>query len=375
MTEENAIIWYGGMHIPPFSGVGMEIDKELERLLKASIDQHASDLHLVPQLPPTLRIDGDLFAIKDTTPLSAETVQHLIYSVMTKDQQADFENSLESDMALAIPPIGNFRVNVRHQLSGIGAVFRVIPEEVPAFEKLGLPSTLKSLLSLSHGLILVTGPTGCGKSTTLAAMIDYINAMRVCNIITIEDPIEFIYKNKKSLISQRQIRRDTKDISTALRSSLRQDPDVILLGEMRDLESIRLALTAAETGHLVLTTLHASSAPLSISRIVDVFPQEEKNRVRNLLSETVQAVICQTLVKKASGGRVPAFEIMLAVPAIRHLIREDKISHMVMTIQTSGNLGMCTMDQYLQGLVAKNIISAAVARSVATSQEWFSGAI
>src|SRR3990167_7037109 len=303
------------MHIPPFSGVGMEIDKELERLLKASIDQHASDLHLVPQLPPTLRIDGDLFAIKDTTPLSAETVQHLIYSVMTKDQQADFENSLESDMALAIPPIGNFRVNVRHQLSGIGAVFRVIPEEVPAFEKLGL-------LSLSHGLILVTGPTGCGKSTTLAAMIDYINAMRVCNIITIEDPIEFIYKNKKSLISQRQIRRDTKDISTALRSSLRQDPDVILLGEMRDLESIRLALTAAETGHLVLSTLHASTAPITISRIVDIFPTAERNRVRNILSETIQGVLCQTLVKKMSSGRTAAFEVMLATPAVRHLISQ-----------------------------------------------------
>ncbi|HLB43273.1 MAG TPA: type IV pilus twitching motility protein PilT [Gammaproteobacteria bacterium] len=351
------------------------MDKEIEQLLKGSVEQHASDLHLVPRLPPTLRIDGDLISVKDTTPLSPEVAHRLIYSVMTADQQQAFEKTLECDMALAVPHIGNFRVNVRHQLWGIGAVFRIIPEEVPSFEKLGLPSTLKPLLSLSHGLILVTGPTGCGKSTTLAAMVDYINAMRICNIVTIEDPIEFIYKSKKSLITQRQVRRDTHDISIALRSALRQDPDVILLGEMRDLESIRLALTAAETGHLVLTTLHASSAPLSVSRIVDVFPHEEKNRVRNLLAETVQAVICQTLVKKTAGGRVPAFEIMLAVPAIRHLIREDKISHMVMTIQTSSNLGMCTMDQYLQGLVAKNIISSAVARSVASSQEWFSGAV
>ncbi|OGT41225.1 MAG: twitching motility protein PilT [Gammaproteobacteria bacterium RIFCSPHIGHO2_12_FULL_37_34] len=353
----------------------MEIDKEIERLLKISVDEKASDLHLVPRLPPTLRVDGDLVAVKDAAPLSSEIIKRLIDSIMTPDQQQDFEKTLECDMALAVSNIGNFRVNVRHQLWGIGAAFRIIPEEVPPFEKLGLPSTLKPLLSLSHGMILVTGATGCGKSTTLAAMVDYINTMRICNIITIEDPIEFIYKNKKSLITQRQVRRDTHDISVALRSALRQDPDVILLGEMRDLESIRLALMAAETGHLVLTTLHASSAPLSIGRIVDVFPQEEKNRVRNLLAETVQAVICQTLVRKTAGGRIPAFEIMLAVPAIRHLIREDKISHMTMTIQTSGNLGMCTMDQYLQGLVAKNIITSAVARSIASSQEWFSGAV
>ena len=353
----------------------MEIDKELERLLKISVEQKASDLHLVPRLPPTLRIDGDLVSVKDTAPLTAENIKQYMYSVMTQDQKQDFETLLECDMSLSVPSIGNYRVNIRHELWGIGAVLRIIPEDIPPFEKLGLPSAFKTLLSLRHGMILVTGATGSGKSTTLAAMVDYINAMHTCNIITIEDPIEFIYKNKKSLISQRQVRRDTHDISTALRSALRQDPDVLLLGEMRDLESIRLALTAAETGHLVLTTLHASSAPLSISRIVDIFPTEEKNRVRNLLAETIQAVICQTLVKRSTGGRVPAFEIMLAVPAIRHLIREDKISHMTMTIQTSGNLGMCTMDQYLQGLVAKNIITSAVARSTASSQEWFSGTV
>ncbi len=351
------------------------MNQELEQLLKLSIEQKASDLHIVPRLPPTLRIDGDLIAIKDNPALSAEQTKEFLYSIMNDKERQEFETSLELDMALSVPNIGNFRVNILHQLWGVAAVFRVIPENVPSFEKLGLPSILKSLLSLTHGLILVTGPTGCGKSTTLAAMVDYINSMRTCNIITIEDPIEFIYKDKKSLINQRQVRRDTHDIATALRASLRQDPDVLLLGEMRDLESIRLALTAAETGHLVLTTLHASSSPLSISRIVDVFPQEEKNRVRNLLAETVQAVICQTLVKKANGGRVPAFEIMLAVPAIRHLIREDKISHMTMTIQTSGGLGMCTMEQYLQSLVAKGIITSAVARSVVTSQEWYSSII
>lgn len=351
------------------------MEKELEQLLKNSVEALASDLHVLPSAVPMMRIDGDLNAIKEALSISPENCKRLIYSVMTLEQQQIFEKTLECDMALAVPNIGNFRVNVRHQLLGIAAVFRIIPEDIPPFEKLGLPATLKTLLSLTHGLILVTGSTGCGKSTTLAAMIDYINSMRTCNIITIEDPIEFIYKNKKSLVSQRQVHRDTLDIKTALRSSLRQDPDVILLGEMRDLETIRLALTAAETGHLVLTTLHASSAPLSISRMVDVFPHEEKNRVRSLLAETVQAVICQTLVKKNAGGRVPVFEIMLAVPAIRHLIREDKISHMTMTIQTNGNMGMCTMEQYLQNLVAKNIITAAVARSVSSSQEWYTGMV
>ncbi len=348
---------------------------EITDLLLHSVKARASDLHIIPDQPPMIRIDGELSPIKDMPALSAEETKYLIYSAMTPEQQQTFETHLELDMAASFPHIGHFRVSALHQLRGVAAAFRIIPEEIPTFEQLELPAVIKSLLSLHHGLILVTGPTGCGKSTTLAAMVDYINSMRSSHIITIEDPIEFIHKGKKSIINQRQVHRDTPNFASALRAGLRQDPDVILLGEMRDLETIRLALTAAETGHLILTTLHASSAPLAISRIVDIFPTAEKNRVRNLLAESLQAVLCQTLVKRISGGRVAAFEIMLSTPAIRHLIREDKIAHMVMTIQTNGDLGMCTMDQYLQMLVAKHVITSAVARSVAVNQEWFTSMI
>lgn len=342
---------------------------EIEDLLKLAIKQKASDLHLLPEQPPLLRIDGNLIpATRELPPLTAEETKRLIYSSMTPEQQHAFETTLGSDMALSFPHIGNFRVSVLHQMRGIAAVFRVIPETVPTFEELNLPAVLKTLLVLSHGLILVTGPTGSGKSTTLAAMIDYINSMRACHIMTIEDPVEFIFQVKKSAINQLQVGRDTPDVDTALRASLRQDPDVIMLGEMRDLETIRLALTAAETGHLVMATLHASSAPLAISRIVDIFPVAEKTRVRNLLSETIQAVICQTLVKRISSGRVAAFEIMLASPAIRHLIRQDMIAHMETTIQTNGDIGMCTFDQYLQELVSKRLITSATARSTIVSR-------
>ena len=227
------------------------------------------------------------------------------------------------------------------------------------------------MLSLAHGLILVTGPTGSGKSTTLASMLDHINATQACHIITIEDPIEFIHRSKKSVINQLQVGRDTPDFSTALRASLRQDPDVIMLGEMRDLETIRLALTAAETGHLVMTTLHASTAPLAINRAVDIFPPNEKPRVRNLIAETLQAVICQTLVKGTSGGRVAAFEIMLATPAVRHLINQDMTTQLESTIQTNGDIGMCTMDQYLQKLAAKRLITSITARSASGDREAF----
>lgn len=340
----------------------------IEELLTLGIKKRASDVHLQPGLPPLMRIDGDLGIVNEYPILSQEDAKNLIYSFMTKEQQHQFETNLVLEAAITYPKIGHFRVSVFHQQRGIGAVFRLIPEKVPSFEELSLPSILKTFLILSHGLILVTGPTGSGKSTTLAAMLDYVNKIRASHIITIEDPIEFIYHGKKSVITQLQVGRDTTDFSTALRSSLRQDPDVILLGEMRDLETIRLALTAAETGHLVMGTLHASSAPLTISRIVDIFPTAEKNSVRNLLSETLQAVICQTLVKKVTGGRTAAFEIMLASPAIRHLIRQDMIAHMETTIQTNGDLGMCTMDQYLQGLVSRQIITSAVARSVAINR-------
>jgi twitching motility protein PilT len=341
---------------------------EMAELLKLSVERHASDLHITPELPPLLRIDGDLTHPKDLTPLSAEMTKSLIYSFLTKEQQETFERDLQSDLAISFEGIGNFRVSVYHQLRGIAAVIRIVPEKVPTFEELALPSILKSLLVHANGLILVTGPAGSGKSTTLAAMVDYINTIRSCNIITIEDPIEFIHTSKKSVVNQLQVHRDTPEFAKALRASLRQDPNVILLGELRDLETMRLALTAAETGHLVMATLHSTSAPLAISRIVDVFPKAEKNRVRDLLAETIQGICCQTLVKKMDGGRVAAFEIMLATRAIRHQIRQDKISHMLMTMQTNGDLGMCTLEQNLEDLLSKRIISQNVARSIALTR-------
>lgn len=344
---------------------------DISDLLKLTIDKKASDLHIKPLLPPFLRIDGVLTIIKDLPVLTPEDTQKMLYGLMDKEQQEIFEKKRVYELPLSMPNIGNFRVSIFHQLNGIGAVFRAISEKIPTFEELLIPEYLKSLLELSHGLILVTGPTGSGKTTTLAAMINYINTYRSCNIITIEDPIEFIHHNKKSFFNQLQVSRDTTDFASAMRASLRQDPNVILLGELRDLETMRLALIAAETGHLVLATLHATSAPLAINRFVDVFPSEEKNRVRSLLSETLQAVIFQTLVKKSTGGRVAAFEIMLATPPIRHFIRQDMPAHMESTIQTSVDKGMCTLEAYLKKLVHDHLVNPMVAEHLIASRGTF----
>ncbi len=337
----------------------------IEHLLELSVSKHASDLHILPGLVPMLRIEGALLPAKNIPALSPEESKQLIYTIMSSEQQRQFEKNLVLEMALNLPKIGNFRVSIFHQLHGIAAVFRIIPTKIPTFEELNLPAVLKSLLVLPHGLILVTGTTGSGKSTTLAAMIDYINMYQAYNIITIEDPIEFVHVNKKSVFNQLQVGRDTTDFATALRSSLRQDPNVILLGELRDLETMRLALTAAETGHLVLATLHARSAPLAINRFADVFPTEEKNRVRTLLSETLQAVVCQTLVRKISGGRIGAFETMLITPPMRHFIRQDMPAHIESAMEMGRSKGMCTMNQYLHELVSKRIINSMVAENIA----------
>jgi twitching motility protein PilT len=343
----------------------------LEEILLLTIKNKASDLHISPGQPPLLRIDGDLMPIPDAKIISAEESKALIYGFMTPDQQKLFEKDLELDFAIMLPDVATFRVNIFNQIYGTAVVLRLIPTEIPTLESLHLPPVFKSILDLPNGLILLTGPTGSGKSTTLAAMVDYINTHQAEHIITIEDPIEFVHHSKKSLINQRQVHRDTHDFAAALRSALREDPDVILVGELRDLETIRLALTAAETGHLVLATLHTSSAPRTISRIVDVFPAGEKNIIRNILSESLEAVICQTLVKKTTGGRTAAFEIMLGSTAIRNLIREDKIAQMTTAIQTSGQLGMCTLDQSLQGLVQKQIITSVAARALSSNKDLF----
>ncbi len=344
---------------------------QIETLLECSVKKAASDLHILPGLRPMLRINGILLPVKELEPLTPSEAKTLVYSILSERQQQLFEKNLVLEMALPMSHIGNFRVSAFHQLNGVAAVFRVISETVPTFDQLGLPKILESVLALPHGLILVTGPTGSGKTTTLAGMIDYINTTQACNIITIEDPIEYVHQRKQSIFNQLQVGRDTPDFATALRSSLRQDPNVILIGELRDLETMRLALTAAETGHLVLATLHARSAPLAINRFADVFPTEEKNRVRTLLSETTQAVICQTLVKKIAGGRIAGFEVMLATPAIRHFIRQDMPAHMESTMRMGAAKGMCTLDQYLQDLVAKRQVNALVASNVLFNRNMF----
>jgi len=339
--------------------------------LQQAIKSNASDLHISPDMQPIIRVDGDLLPINNSPTLTAEQTKNLVYEIMTQNQIKEFEKTLELDFACIINDLAGFRVNAYHEVDGVASAFRVIPAVVPTLDELDFPAVFKELLNLPNGLIIVTGPTGSGKSTTLAAMINHINENFAKHIITIEDPIEFLHTNKKCLINQRQLHRDTKSFKKALRAALREDPDVILLGEMRDLETIRLALTAAETGHLVMTTLHTSSAPRTVSRIVDVFAAEEKLIVRNMLSESLQAVITQTLIKKVGGGRIPAFEIMLGVPAIRNLIRENQIAQMYSSIQTGSNKGMCTLDQYLSNLLAKNLITKEQAYDVAANRELF----
>lgn len=347
----------------------------IELLLKQAIEQHASDVHLFPMLPPFIRVDGELQALPNEEVLTSDMTRAIAMNLMSVQQQRLFEQELSLDISISLKEIGTFRTSIFHEKNGIGCVFRIVPATIPNFDDLSLPPILKTLLLIPHGLILVTGPTGSGKSTTLASMIDYINQISASHIITIEDPIEYQYQSKKSIINQLQIGRDALTFAKALRASLRQDPDVILIGELRDLETINMALTAAETGHIVLSTLHASSAPLAISRIIDAFPTNEKNRVRNLLAESLQAVLYQTLIKRVDAGRIAAFEIMLMNPAIRHYLRQDMIGHMETVIQTSGDIGMCTLEQSLEKLITKKIVNPASARSIVANREIYKPSI
>ena len=341
---------------------------DITELLAFSAKQGASDLHLSAGLPPMIRVDGDVRRI-NLPALGHKEVHSLVYDIMNDKQRKDFEEFLETDFSFEVPGVARFRVNAFNHNRGAGAVFRTIPSKVLTMDQLGMGQVFKDLAKIPRGIVLVTGPTGSGKSTTLAAMIDYINESKYDHILTVEDPIEFVHESKKSLVNQREVHRDTLGFNEALRSALREDPDVILVGEMRDLETIRLALTAAETGHIVFGTLHTSSAAKTIDRIVDVFPAEEKSMVRSMLSESLQAVISQTLMKKNGGGRVAAHEIMIGTPAIRNLIREDKVAQMYSAIQTGGALGMQTLDQCLQGLVQKGLVSREVAREKAKSPD------
>jgi twitching motility protein PilT len=343
---------------------------DISELLAFSVKNDASDLHLSSGLPPMIRVDGDMRRI-NLPPLDNRTVHALVYDIMNDKQRKDYEDLLEVDFSFEIQGVARFRVNAFNQKRGAAAVFRTIPSKVLTLEELGAPQVFKDIIDVPRGLVLVTGPTGSGKSTTLAAMIDYLNDREYAHILTIEDPIEFVHTSKKCLINQREVHRDTLGFSEALRSALREDPDIILVGEMRDLETIRLALTAAETGHLVFGTLHTSSAPKTIDRIIDVFPAGEKSMVRSMLSESLRSVVAQTLLKKIGGGRIAAHEIMIATPAIRNLIREDKVAQMYSSIQTGQAFGMQTLDQDLQELVKKGLIAKTDARARAQVKDTF----
>jgi len=341
---------------------------DIAQLLAFTVKNNASDLHLSAGMPPMIRVDGDMKRI-NMPALSHKDVHSMVYDIMNDKQRKAYEEFFETDFSFEIPNMARFRVNAFNQHRGAGAVFRWIPCEIRSLEDLHAPRVFRDLCMLPRGLVLVTGPTGSGKSTTLAAMIDHCNNERPDHVITIEDPIEAVHESRRCLINQREVHRDTLGFTEALRSALREDPDIILVGELRDLETIRLALTAAETGHLVFGTLHTSSAAKTVDRIVDVFPGGEKDMVRSMLSESLRAVISQTLLKKIGGGRIAAHEIMMGTPAIRNLIREGKIAQMYSSIQTGQSSGMQTLDQCLQDLVAKGMVTKDEARLKAQNKE------
>jgi twitching motility protein PilT len=347
---------------------------DISELLAFVVKNKASDLHLSSGLPPMIRVHGDIRRI-NLPAMEHKDVHGMIYDIMNDSQRKHYEENLECDFSFAIPGLARFRVNAFVHNRGAGSVMRTIPSKILSLEELGAPKAFGDIANQPRGMVLVTGPTGSGKSTTLAAMVNHVNENAYGHIITIEDPIEFVHESKKCLINQREVGPHTLSFNNALRSALREDPDVILVGEMRDLETIRLALSAAETGHLVFGTLHTSSAAKTIDRIVDVFPAAEKEMVRSMLSESIRAIISQTLLKTKDGNsRVAAHEVMIGTPAIRNLIRENKIAQMYSAIQTGQQFGMQTLDQNLLDLVRRNVVSASEARNKAANKDNFPGA-
>jgi twitching motility protein PilT len=343
---------------------------KIDEFLQLAVQKNASDLHLTTGLPPFLRINGDL-QITDLPALNKETLENLFLDILTPVQQGTYKCEQQLDLVYSQTLLGNFRINLFRHDRGMAAAIRLIPERIKSIDELELPTMLKQIGLQSQGLVLLTGATGSGKTTTLAAMIEHMNQNSAQHIITIEDPIEYKHVSKNCLINQREVKRDTLSFNSALSAVLREDPDVILVGEMRTLKAIRMALTAAETGHLVLTTLHTMSAAKAITRIIDVFPGDEKNHVRQMLAESIKAVICQTLCKKTGGGRIAAVEILLATNAVQNLIRENKIQQIYSVLQTGMEAGMQTLDQHLLELVKRNLISYETAKEHAIYKEQF----
>ena len=339
--------------------------REIDELLGKMLELKASDLHLSSSAPPMVRVDGEMRLVPGFEAFTPEAMQRVLLPIVPPRNRDEFTRTHDTDFAYELPGRGRFRANIFVDLRGMGAVFRVIPSKILTVEDLNLPKELLSLCQLPKGLVLVTGPTGSGKSTTLAALIDYINRTRSQHIITIEDPVEFVHPNKKCLINQRQVGEHTDSFKRALRAALREDPDIVLLGEMRDLETIAIALETAETGHLVFGTLHTSSAPATVDRIIDQYPAEQQNQIRVMLANSLKGVICQMLCKKIGGGRAAALEVMFGIPAISNLIREAKIFQIPTAMQTARKMGMCLMNDSLLRLVKEGLVTAdeAVAKS------------
>jgi twitching motility protein PilT len=351
-----------------------EVAQSIDQLLEQMVALKASDLHITVGTPPAVRVRGEVQRLDGYAPFDAEQTQQLLYRILSSEQQKQLEIKRQIDFAHSVPGVARFRVNVYFQRESLGGAFRVIPEEIKTLEELGLPASLHALAELPRGLVLVTGPTGSGKSTTLASVIDEVNRTRAEHILTIEDPIEFVHRHKRCIVNQREIGVDAMSFGEGLRAALRQDPDVILVGEMRDLETISTALTAAETGHLVLGTLHTQSAPSTIDRIIDVFPPEQQEQVRIMIAGSLQGVVTQALLPTADGqGRVPALEILLPDDAVRNLIRQGKVEQIYSIMQTNSSRGMQTMEQALAELTMRHVVTLETALSRSSRPEQLLG--
>ena len=342
---------------------------ELDKYLRLMVEHNASDLHFCTGCPPILRKDGSIVAVRNAEPLSPQTANTMLYEIMPEKNEREFNETNDTDFAYEIEGVGRFRCNVYRDHKGVCGAFRIIPTDILTTEQLGLPSAVKRFCSLNKGLVLVTGPTGSGKSTTLAALIDEINSTRSEHVITIEDPIEFVHKNKRCLVNQREVHSHTKGFQPALRAALREDPDIVLVGEMRDLETTHIAIETAETGHLVFGTLHTTTAISTVDRLIDQFPHEQQQQIRTMLAATLKGIVAQNLLKRKGGGRVAAIEVLVVTPAVSSLIREGKTSQIMSIMQTAKKEGMTLLNEQLANLVKEDIVEPAEAYQKAADRE------